>query len=188
MRIYFSELSEDLKELEFSDKDTWVKEAVESTQEVALSPKSVPLYVRFDLRKSQSLVFVDGKLDIQIGLLCSRCANPITYPMKTKFRCLLTKDKELESKSHQGFGHFRESETELDKEPEIEIDVVDREYLELEEVLKEQVLLKIPLQPLCKEDCKGICPVCGQDRNTNPCQCHRIKNTALANALRNYKV
>ena len=43
--------------------------------------------------------------------------------------------------------------------------------LELNDVLREFVLLALPMQKLCNENCKGICPVCGQNRNQNECRC-----------------
>ncbi len=43
--------------------------------------------------------------------------------------------------------------------------------LDLAEMLREQVILATPMQPLCREDCLGLCPVCGQDRNERPCGC-----------------
>jgi uncharacterized protein len=44
--------------------------------------------------------------------------------------------------------------------------------LELNDVLREEILLALPMQRVCREDCKGICPVCGQNRNQNECRCH----------------
>jgi len=41
----------------------------------------------------------------------------------------------------------------------------------LEDVLREQVLLSLPVRTLCKPDCKGLCPRCGQNRNSQPCSC-----------------
>lgn len=43
--------------------------------------------------------------------------------------------------------------------------------LELAEMLREQIILATPMQPLCNVDCLGLCPVCGQDRNEHPCGC-----------------
>jgi uncharacterized protein len=43
--------------------------------------------------------------------------------------------------------------------------------MELEDILREQVLLALPMQRVCREDCRGICPVCGKDRNEAPCDC-----------------
>jgi uncharacterized protein len=43
--------------------------------------------------------------------------------------------------------------------------------IELEEILREQILLLLPMQRVCSADCKGICPVCGRDRNESSCDC-----------------
>ena len=43
--------------------------------------------------------------------------------------------------------------------------------LDLGEVVREQVLLGLPLKPLCREDCQGLCPRCGKNRNAGPCGC-----------------
>ena len=44
--------------------------------------------------------------------------------------------------------------------------------LELADLIKEQILLALPMQRICREECKGICPVCGANRNEVPCECH----------------
>ncbi|MEN6607705.1 MAG: DUF177 domain-containing protein, partial [Bryobacteraceae bacterium] len=54
---------------------------------------------------------------------------------------------------------------------ESDLDFYEGEGLELELVLREQVLLALPMQRVCRADCKGICPVCGQNRNNVECNC-----------------
>ena len=44
--------------------------------------------------------------------------------------------------------------------------------LDLADVLREQIMLELPMQRVCHEDCLGICPVCGQNRNRAACDCH----------------
>src|ERR1035437_4497360 len=55
--------------------------------------------------------------------------------------------------------------------PETEIGYYQGDSLALEDVLREQVLLSLPLKTLCKPDCKGLCPRCGANRNSQPCSC-----------------
>jgi uncharacterized protein len=43
--------------------------------------------------------------------------------------------------------------------------------MELEDILREQILLALPMQRVCGEACQGICPVCGKNRNESPCDC-----------------
>jgi uncharacterized protein len=45
----------------------------------------------------------------------------------------------------------------------------DGRKLELSEAAREALLLEVPMAPRCREDCRGLCPVCGADRNVEPC-------------------
>ena len=56
-------------------------------------------------------------------------------------------------------------------EAETEIGYFSGDGLALEDALREQSLLLVPSKPLCREDCKGICASCGQNRNLNDCNC-----------------
>ena len=55
--------------------------------------------------------------------------------------------------------------------PETEIGYYLKDSLLLEDVLREQVLLSLPVRTLCKPDCKGLCPRCGENRNSTACTC-----------------
>jgi uncharacterized protein len=59
--------------------------------------------------------------------------------------------------------------------PETEIGYYQRDSLSLEDVLREQVLLSLPVRTLCKPDCKGLCPSCGANRNQEPCSCDQAQ-------------
>jgi len=56
-------------------------------------------------------------------------------------------------------------------EAELAVSVFDGETIDVDEIVKEQVLLAVPTRMLCREDCKGICPECGTNRNTGDCTC-----------------
>ena len=58
------------------------------------------------------------------------------------------------------------------------------EVIELGEMLREQVLLATPMQPLCREACPGLCPVCGQDLNERRCECREQEIPSPFNVLR----
>jgi uncharacterized protein len=89
-------------------------------------------------------------------------------------RCLVSKRHTLDS----GFDLFYQPAENIARDEEIEIDEGEAEIgfydgggLELEDILREQILLALPMQRVCSEDCKGICPVCGQNRNQSACDC-----------------
>lgn len=187
MKVYLHELSEEPKHLHYDERDAWLAEAIKDTQESDAAPN--PAYkVDFDLRQSHGVVFMKGKLAVDLGLLCSRCANGFKSEVKANFQCLFTREKDLAEGEHSGGGGVAYSEPTGATGEDLDIEFLDKDYIELADVLKEQIYLKLPIQPLCKDECKGICPVCGQDQNTQPCQCHRLKNSAMANALKNFRI
>jgi uncharacterized protein len=67
---------------------------------------------------------------------------------------------------------------------ETEIGFYENGGMELEDILREQVLLALPMQRVCSENCKGICPVCGQNRNEAACDCKVQSGAAHWHALR----
>lgn len=62
----------------------------------------------------------------------------------------------------------------------------DNEEIDLTPLFRDQVVLAVPFAPLCKEDCKGLCPQCGADRNLEPCDCKPPVDPRWA-ALQNLK-
>jgi uncharacterized protein len=56
-------------------------------------------------------------------------------------------------------------------EDELDLSVFDGEAIDLDELVREELLLAVPTHLLCQENCKGVCPTCGVDRNTTDCVC-----------------
>ena len=91
---------------------------------------------------------------------CARCVEPVEIPLSAEFDLI-----------------FRPAEADTDAPersitaPETEIGYYQGDSLLLEDVLREQVLLSLPVRTLCKPDCKGLCPRCGENRNSQMCNC-----------------
>jgi uncharacterized protein len=117
---------------------------------------------------------VRGHLAVVMEAECDRCLETARFPVEADF------DLFYEPASAGPSGEevaIREGET--------EIAFYEGEGLELEDVLREQVLLALPMQRTCREDCQGICPSCGQNRNTVACDCHTKPVDDRWAALRN---
>ena len=56
-------------------------------------------------------------------------------------------------------------------EEDLALSIFDGEFIDVDEIVREQLLLAIPAQLICQENCKGFCPVCGADRNVTDCNC-----------------
>ena len=93
-------------------------------------------------------------------LLCARCLDPVEQFLSGDFDLIF---RPAEADSKPGEHAITEDET--------EIGYYEESGLLLEDAVREQVLLALPGRTLCREDCKGLCPQCGANRNTAPCGC-----------------
>jgi len=103
---------------------------------------------------------IKGHLKVGIEAQCDRCLEPAEFPIDADF------DLFYRPANRNGY----EDEVEID-EGESEIAFYEGGGIELKDVLREFVLLSLPMQRICRDDCLGICPVCGQNRNLVPCEC-----------------
>ena len=112
------------------------------------------------LANSDGEVRIRGKLSVIMKSDCDRCLGEALYPLNA--------DLDLFYRPMSYIA--RDEEVEID-EGEAEIGFYAGDGMELEDILREQVLLLLPMQKICREDCKGICPLCGKNRNEADCQC-----------------
>lgn len=103
---------------------------------------------------------VVGRLSTRVEMRCARCLEPVESPIESDFDLL-----------YRPLGADARKDEVAISEAETEIGYYRGEGLLLEEVLGEQVLLATPVRMLCREDCKGLCPRCGRNRNQETCQC-----------------
>jgi uncharacterized protein len=102
---------------------------------------------------------VKGHLKVRVEADCDRCLEPAECPIDSDFEL-----------------YYRPVEAGLGEEKvldpaEAEIGFYEADGIELNDVLREFVLLSLPMQRICSEGCKGICPVCGSNRNQVKCAC-----------------
>lgn len=102
---------------------------------------------------------VKGHVTVPMDTDCDRCLEPASCPVEGDFELIYRPVAD-------GYGE----ETAIDA-GEAEMGFYEGDGVELNDVLREFVLLSLPMQKLCRADCKGICPVCGQNRNLKECQC-----------------
>ena len=121
---------------------------------------TAPAAVNGKVRLAGNEVFVNGHLDSRARVECDRCLQPVQLPVNVDFALEYISDSEYES-----------SETAELTEEVMSVSVFDGQALDVDEIVKEQILLAVPTRMLCREDCKGICPECGADRNTGECNC-----------------
>ena len=106
-------------------------------------------------------VYVRGSLSAQIELPCGRCLNGFDYLVESEFYVDCT--HEVKTKV-AGLEYHLTGE-------ELNLHFYQGETLDIDEIIESQIHLEIPMAPLCKEACLGLCPTCGVDLNTNLCDC-----------------
>ncbi len=101
-----------------------------------------------------------GNLSAQLELQCARCLEPVPQNVKREFELL-----------YRPLGTDAGRDEMSVTDAEAEIGYYQGEGLLLEDVLREQVLLALPLKVTCREDCRGLCPQCGKNLNHEKCSC-----------------
>jgi uncharacterized protein len=119
-----------------------------------------PAAVNGKIRLSGNEVFVNGHVETRAQVECDRCLKPVELPVNVDFTLEYISDSDYELSQA----------VELTEE-EMLVSVFDGSAIDVDEIVKEQILLAVPTRMLCREDCKGICPECGADRNTGECDC-----------------
>jgi uncharacterized protein len=103
---------------------------------------------------------VKGRLETTLEVSCARCLEPIAEKVRREFDLLYRP---------QGADAGRDEISVTSAEAEISY--YEGQGVLLEEVVREQVLLAVPLKVTCRENCKGLCPQCGKNRNQGLCDC-----------------
>lgn len=103
---------------------------------------------------------VKGNLATSLEMSCARCLEPIVQNLSRDFDLL-----------YRPLGADAGRDEMSVTDAEAEISYYEGEGIALEDVLREQVLLAVPVKVICREDCKGLCPHCGKNLNLEQCSC-----------------
>jgi uncharacterized protein len=116
---------------------------------------------------------LNGELATKLELPCARCLEPVVQDVTRTFDLL-----------YRPLGTDAGNEELSVTVAEAEVGYYTGDGLLLEDALREQVLLSVPLKVVCREDCKGLCPTCGKNRNTEPCSCAPLAGDPRWSALK----
>jgi len=115
---------------------------------------------RLRMRRTNQGILVDGPIEACVELTCVRCLETFTLPISFH----------LEEQFYPTIDVITGiSLPETDNELIFSID--QNHQLDLHEAIRQNLLLALPMQPLCKETCVGLCPQCGKNLNEGPCDC-----------------
>jgi DUF177 domain-containing protein len=120
----------------------------------------IPPTVSGEFRQKGNRVDVRGRLAARVQLECDRCLKPIELPVDSRFKLEYVTSEEYQA----------QQAVELTEE-DLDLSVFDGEAIDLDELVTQELLLAIPDHVLCNDNCKGLCAVCGKDRNSVDCNC-----------------
>lgn len=129
-----------------------------------------------DLYADGAHAFASGTFKGFLTVACSRCIEPMKIQLDEKLLVTFMPKHEMPAEDETAEG---EDGAEVPSE-DLDLFPYDGEVVDLEPLLREQFVLAIPFAPLCREDCKGLCPQCGVDRNSVTCQCEAPLDPRLA--------
>ena len=122
-----------------------------------------PLEVEGSAELVASDIRLRGSLRTAVEIACARCLEPIFHPVEIEFVLFYRPIQTI----------ARAEEVEI-KPAELEIGFYHGSGLSLEDAIKEQILLALPMKSICRPDCAGLCPQCGQNRNVAACNCRSL--------------
>lgn len=114
--------------------------------------------VNADIWADDDGVHIAGTVTTTLESPCSRCLEAVKIELVRPFDDVFV----------ESFSEADSVELAID---ELDASVITDGSIDLKEVVREQILLAVPEQPLCRSGCKGLCEICGADLNENGCEC-----------------
>ena len=165
----------DLEQLELDDggaASLSFTEVIESGADVSF-PRPVEGSIRFS--RAGGVTWIRGEVGTEVTLLCARCARPFPYRLMGTFR-----------EGYRVGGEERKGHEEEGSGTPVVLTLA-APLLDLTEVVRQHLVLAVPMAPLCRRDCRGLCPTCGADRNEGDCGCAAGALDPRLEALRGFR-
>ncbi|MDQ3375160.1 MAG: DUF177 domain-containing protein [Acidobacteriota bacterium] len=133
--------------------------------------------VKGSLKKGIAQTDVQGNIDARVEIECSRCLQTAEQSLEFPFNATFVTPE-----------HYTdEKEAEL-KADDLDVSIIEDDKIDLKELVREQILLAIPVQVLCREDCRGLCQKCGASRNLIDCNCEEKEIDPRWQSLRELEI
>jgi uncharacterized protein len=149
------------------------EDALELGDSAGLWEGAATVRAEMHLERSGRGVVIGGSFVGGVSLICGRCLEPFPFEAQDRF------DLYCEMPIP------RPAEEERALAPdELDVTYLEDGHINTDELLRENLLLSLPLQPLCRDDCRGLCPRCGANLNQGPCGCEPPPADPRMDALR----
>ena len=119
-----------------------------------------PVELDFDIHKSKDQFRLEGTVRTELELPCSRCLEPFRLPVDSAFDLRYAPESAMAT----------DTDTVVAEE-DLETRYYRDDQIDLDGLIREQLYLALPMKPLCRDECLGLCPQCGTNRNAGTCEC-----------------
>jgi uncharacterized protein len=134
-----------------------------------------PLEVTIAFYRADGDLFFDGSFRGEASATCARCLEAFPLPLAKEFSVVLTPEAPLAGEIELGAADLMQS-------------FYSGSDVDVTRLVYEQVLLALPTRPLCAEECRGLCPRCGVNRNIGQCSCTEESGDPRLAVLRKLKI
>jgi uncharacterized protein len=175
VKLRVDDITADAKELSFSEPEGEINRALGlgPIREYRLEG---PVNVALAYYRAGTEIFFRGEFTAATVATCARCAEEFVAPSGRGFRYVL---------APRAIGDDRNAGLRVE---DLEFSLYDGEEVDLTPLIREQMLLALPTRPLCREDCRGLCPRCGANLNEHDCGCSIESVDSRLAILRTIKV
>lgn len=149
---------------------------VEFQETIKSDASSFPARAQMKINKVGTELVINGKIEVDIELQCSRCLKD--------FRSMLTVPVNV---MYNPVENLKDEEKHELKVDELDMGFYSGDELDLSDLVKEQIILNLPMKPLCNNSCKGICLQCGADLNSVNCSCSERGIDPRLEVLKNFR-
>jgi uncharacterized protein len=168
--------------------ESFLTHALAEVKDTGFRPDG-PALLHVKLQKTGSGVLLRGSTEVALHTPCRRCLADVHLRVPVSFTLNLVS---LAALSH-GEGEDLTDEEQAERAGSFALDRADEELfdgktIDLDPLVREQVLLALPMHAVCREDCKGLCGSCGQNLNEGECGCARVQVDPRLAALKNIKL
>jgi uncharacterized protein len=132
-----------------------------------------PAHVDASLRRSGRRVLLAARGGAQLSVPCGRCLQPVTVAVPLDFTLTFVPEEDYRTPAERSEDHGKAEVAGSFEPPLADEETYAGKEIDLDPVVREQLILALPPYPVCTDACKGLCPVCGTNLNERECGCDR---------------
>jgi len=175
VKLRLDDITAEAKEISFAEPESEINRIL-AEGPVREYRVEGPIAVNISYYRAGTDLFFAGKIAARTAAACARCAEEFAAPSSSPFKFVL---------APKSVGPANERTLKVD---DLEFSLYDGDEIDLSPLIREQLMLSLPTRPLCREDCRGLCPHCGINLNRGVCGCREAQLDSRLAAIRLLKL